>query len=474
MYEIISAHDDHPSLLPDCDCACSASPVPATSVVSPALRLQQHPWQRIIELDAQYRVVFVPSVSHIAVINQATVELINRFAEPVSLDSLGPAERAAALQLYQLRLLLPPGSTLPPPPPPTELIAWLHVTNACNLRCTYCYIHQTDDAMDSVTARSAIDAIFGAAQRHGYQQVALKYAGGEASLSLERVTEIHQYAQNDARASGVSLRGVLLSNGVALRQEALERIHSLGLDLMISLDGPAVVQDRQRPHPGGCGSFAAVRASILRARALGIPLTVSVTVTGTSIATLPELVSWLLQHTIHFTLNFYRECDTGAGVAELRLDAARIIAGMGAAYRTIEAHLPRYSLLGCLLDRTNPGAPHRRTCAVGENYLVINHNGSVARCQMTIDQPVTSIWEPDPLTSVRQDTGPAQNLPVEEKYGCRDCVWQYWCSGGCAVATFRATERYDVQSPNCTIYQALLPEVIRLEGLRLLHRHRKT
>ena len=30
------------------------------------------------------------------------------------------------------------------------------------------------------------------------------------------------------------------------------------------------------------------------------------------------------------------------------------------------------------------------------------------------------------------------------------------------------TNTYDVKSPNCNIYKALYPEVLRLEGLRLL------
>jgi len=43
-----------------------------------------------------------------------------------------------------------------------------------------------------------------------------------------------------------------------------------------------------------------------------------------------------------------------------------------------------------------------------------------------------------------------------------------WCAGGCPLATYRATGRYDVKSPNCNIYRALFPEALRLEGLRLL------
>jgi len=42
------------------------------------------------------------------------------------------------------------------------------------------------------------------------------------------------------------------------------------------------------------------------------------------------------------------------------------------------------------------------------------------------------------------------------------------------VATFAATGRFDVRSPNCRIYKAVYPEAVRLEGLRLLAYARPT
>jgi uncharacterized protein len=36
------------------------------------------------------------------------------------------------------------------------------------------------------------------------------------------------------------------------------------------------------------------------------------------------------------------------------------------------------------------------------------------------------------------------------------------------VATFRATGRFDVRSPNCNIYRTIYPEAVILEGRRLL------
>jgi uncharacterized protein len=215
-----------------------------------------------------------------------------------------------------------------------------------------------------------------------------------------------------------------------------------------------------------------VVASIERARDMALDLTISVTVTNISIAGLPELLEWLLARDIHFTLNFYREPEpriAGSDNAQMQPDVQQLIDGMRAAYHVIAQHPPRYSVLGSLLDRTNLTTPHRYTCPVGSHYLVINQYGGVGTCQMAMHHPLTTVWDADPLGVLQRDQTWGRNLPVEHKETCRDCPWRYWCAGGCALMTHQTTGRYDTPSPHCTVYQALFPEVIRLEGLRLLH-----
>jgi uncharacterized protein len=86
---------------------------------------------------------------------------------------------------------------------------------------------------------------------------------------------------------------------------------------------------------------------------------------------------------------------------------------------------------------------------------------------MEIERTLGDVFKDDPFLVIHKDQG-VQNLSSDEKEGCRTCTWKYWCSGGCSVATYRATGRYDVKSPNCDIYKAIYPEAIRLEGLRIL------
>jgi uncharacterized protein len=283
----------------------------------------------------------------------------------------------------------------------------------------------------------------------------------------------HEYAYRRAGEQGIRLEGGVLSNGTALTHQRLRQIQSLGLRLMISLDGTREIHDRQRPTVGGRGSFQATIAGIERALRIGLAPDISITVTGQSVAGLPELLRWVLARDLPFSLNFYRPTDGSSTFTELQLDEQLLISGLRAAYAVIAEAPPHRSILGALLDRASLSAAHQRACAVGENYLVIDHQGRVAKCQMQLDRPVTTISAHDPLALIRADQIGVQNLAVDRKIGCRTCEWRYWCAGGCAVATFRATGRYDVKSPNCAIYKALYPDVLRLEGMRLLYHHQR-
>lgn len=425
-----------------------------------------------------YTLVFNPQTGQFpAVLNPAAAQLWERFITPtrpaavVAESNLVPVETRRALnQLAALRLIepeiAPNGHTCADEP--VTLAAWVHVTNACNLRCAYCYLDKTSDAMNAETGHLAIEAIFRSAVANGFRAIKLKYAGGEPTLNFGQVLKMHQHAQALAHKHGLALDAVLLSNGVGLSDKMLEAMQAHTMRLMISLDGIGAAHDAQRVFPNGQGSFAWVERGIERALAHGVVPDISIVVSDRNAAGLPELIRWVLNRDLPFGLNFYRENDCSASFEDLTLSEQRIIAAMRAAYQVIADNLPRRSLLGSLLDRANLAAPHHQTCGVGRNYLVIDQHGQIAKCQMDMAHPVTDVRASDPLYEVRADKAGLQNLTVEEKEGCRECPWQHWCTGSCPLYTYRATGRYDVKSPNCAIYQALFPEVLQLEGLRLL------
>ena len=351
---------------------------------------------------------------------------------------------------------------------PTVLVAWLHVTNACNLNCTYCYLKKTNEPMAPETGRVAVETIFRSAIANGFRAVKLKYAGGEPTLNFPLVLQLHKQARMLAERYGLELDEVILSNGVKWTSEMIAAVRGRGIRVMISLDGLGATHNGHRAFANGNGSFAMVTHTIQSLLKEGVTPHISATITSQSAEGAPELIAWLLENGLPFSLNFCRGNERSTSVEDLSLSEEHIISVMRAAFKVVEANLPRHSLLGSLLDRASLIAPHRYPCAAAHNYLVINHHGRIAQCQMTMNRPVADIWDDDPLAAVRSVPDGIPGLSVDEKEGCTECKWRYWCAGGCPLETFRATGRCDTRSPYCAIYRTLIPEVLRLEALRIV------
>ena len=318
--------------------------------------------------------------------------------------------------------------------------------------------------MDAATGALAVDTVFNLAREHDYSSVLLKYAGGEATLNFARIRQVHDRARNLAQDQGIALQGVILTNGTNLRRDMIDYIRSEQLHLQISLDGLQDVHDQQRPYVSGRGSYERVARTIERVRAAGIDPSITITVTSESAPALAETVQFALEADLQFTISFYRGHEkTMAATVEQKT----LLAGMHMAFAEIASQLPRRRLVDGLIDLAR-FEPHQHSCAAGDSYLVIDHHGGIARCQMEIQSPVTHLGAANPLHVIQLEQTGFQRIAVDTKEGCRTCQWRHWCAGGCPALTYRVTGRNDVQSPYCDVYKSIYPEALRLEGLRLV------
>jgi uncharacterized protein len=471
-------------LLHSCeDCACSVSDNQSLGIAElPPVADGTGRWvagREVIEIpvDSGYRLLFNPvGRGGVVVINDDAHRIFCCFRRPATVSDVQatwpgrPDDVVEAFtRLSRAEMIHASGMVQHPAFPHGQVLtAWLHVTNACNLRCPYCYVNKSAEGMDEVTGRAAVDAVIRSASTHGFPAVKLKYAGGEASLNHRLVVSLHEYARRRAAESGLQLYATLLSNGVSLPPAFAETLMAEGIQVMISLDGLGARHDAQRPFANGRPSFHLVERTIARLMEQGHPPHLSVTITNRNADGVADVVRFALERNLTFSLNFFRDNDCAAGFPDLRYQEQAMISALLGAFDVIEEFLPRWSVLGSILDRGQLLQPRQRSCGVGQDYVVIDQRGQVAKCHMEIERTLGDIFSDDPLQLVRQDRTTALNLAVEEKEGCRDCTWRYWCSGGCTIATFRATGRYDIKSPNCHIYKAIYPQALRLEALRLL------
>lgn len=454
------SHSNYEIKLDD-DCApVTAAPISSRTETTTPMRLA--PQLHLDSLPHRYTLAISPySPAGPVVLNPPAMARLQQFSQPQ------PLEQAVDFTLAAANILLPVDREPQIEAAPlATLTAWLHVTNACNLDCPYCYIRKSNQKMSAETGQQIVDSIFRSALKNGFQSINLKYAGGEAALHFEMVRQLHSYAQQSACRHNLDLQAVVLSNGTIWTPPMADWLVENSVKLMISLDGVGAAHNRLRPTRGGKGSFTAIERTVdMVLLPRGVQPDISITITGRNATAAAGAVEWAIARNLPFSLNFYRENAASKKFGDLQLEEAHIIAGLREAYQVVEKHLPTRPFINGLLDRVQMGA-HQHTCGAGQNYLVFSHTGAVAQCQMHLAQSKPFSTGDDPLDIIKNGVIPL--ISVEEKEGCRTCPWRFRCSGGCPIETYRGTGRFDVKSPHCNIYKTLLPQALRLEGLRLM------
>lgn len=356
--------------------------------------------------------------------------------------------------------------------PCDHLTSWLHLSNDCNLACTYCYVEKSSSSMSVDTASQAVRTLFRLAVRHDFKRVNLKFAGGEPTLNMPALRAAQATAEHLSRATGIELNSVLLTNGVNVSDTDIQYFSEHQIGISVSLDGVGWYHNMQRPAVPGQKTldvYGCVIKTLMRMRSFGLHPVVMVTITSINLGGLARLVKELLAHDYRFALNFVR--PTGQNEYErmkLGPKPKDLIEILGVIFELISASPPHWSLLSGFCDRANLSVPHEHTCGAGINYLAIDHEGKVSRCQMDILTPVSSIDAIDPILDVRTHEHGWQNASVNDRE-CRNCLWRYRCSGGCPRLNTLESNRNDSRSPFCAVYKKILPTILRLEALRLLH-----
>ncbi len=149
----------------------------------------------------------------------------------------------------------------------TQLV--LSVTDQCNMRCSYCAysggyantrVH-SNASMPWRTAQAAIDYFLSHRVRG---QAELSFYGGEPLLEPELLQQCMAYTYD--RAPEVTFGATI--NGTLLTDETIDLLARRNVRLLISLDGPEALHDRERRLIGGQPTFARILDNVRRMRSL--------------------------------------------------------------------------------------------------------------------------------------------------------------------------------------------------------------
>ena len=131
----------------------------------------------------------------------------------------------------------------------------LHLTNNCNLNCSYCFVERGPEIMTRDIAFAAVKLAM-----ENVSATGLLFYGGEPLLERNLIYDIVDYTKSIRKETGHTFYYKTTTNGTLLDDEFLRFSSEVNLTIGFSHDGPA--QDDCRLTPEGEGTAALLEEKI--------------------------------------------------------------------------------------------------------------------------------------------------------------------------------------------------------------------
>ena len=254
-------------------------------------------------------------------------------------------------------------------------------TRGCNMACRYCDFAAPKSGgptMDLRMARAAVDGYLTLLDRAGHRHGAIHFFGGEPFHAPDVVEFVVEYADQRAGDLGIILQFEATTNGLFSVSRA-EWVADRFSSIVLSLDGPARVQDRQRPALNSRPTFGIVSRTAKLLSDGPVELIVRSCVTAASVDSLPEWATWISEQLRPSTVCF--ESLTGS--------ASSAAAGL---YPPDPYRFARqFAKAALILDRHGIATVQSTSdlrecrisaCPVGQDALIVSPDGTVDACYL--------------------------------------------------------------------------------------------
>ncbi|MCD6309698.1 MAG: radical SAM protein [Candidatus Eremiobacteraeota bacterium] len=351
----------------------------------------------------------------------------------------------------------------------------LHITEACNLRCSYCYAkaHDKKNKMPLETAKLILERIIRELPGPNF---VIDFHGGEPLLEFDNIVASIKHARKVNEEVKKCLSFITQTNGVLITREMALTMKEIGLRPGISIDGPPEVHNKYRKYPNGKGSHKEVWRGIELVRDVGITPGVLAVVHHPE-DYVPVLKFFLDNGFEGMRINF----TSYIGRAQEEMDFHYV---RGENFARNYLKLVDEALAWCrkydkplrindldhfihnLTNKTRLMMCYRSPCGIGNSILGFALDGKISGCEETASMGLFfagSIFDSTPLTDVVDKSPVLQELyqrKVENIPRCSRCAFRRFHGAGCTSKVYSMYKDLFRESPMCRFYQVVMEELM--------------
>ena len=316
----------------------------------------------------------------------------------------------------------------------------LHLTDACNLNCAYCYHGDADSErkcaapMSSEVARKATDLLVENSGKA--KEVVLVFFGGEPLLNFPLIRETTVYARQKAAAVGKKAKFAITTNATLLTPENVDFLHGNEIGVTISMDGVGALHDRYRRFKDGSVTYETVERNVLallNARGRR-PVVARVTVAD-SAGHVPETLDRLLA--LGFSEAGFAPVTTSDPAFQLDKDGMDLLLEK---FRLLSERFLETAMDGGLLGFTNlidllttlhEGEVKSHPCGAGLGLFSVDPQGRLYPCQRFTGRERWRMGDVASGPDIEKVAPFRKASALDAKTPCKSCRARAICAGGC-------------------------------------------
>ena len=313
----------------------------------------------------------------------------------------------------------------------------LYLTEACNLRCRYCFLSKQPRRLPVEVGRNVVDFMLAAPPK--VKRVSVYFFGGEPLLEFDTLRELTLYGHARADELGRDLHLGVTTNGTLLTDEVIDFLFEHKISINFSVDGKPETQDANRKTVDGQGSFALLDAPLEKVLERNPSQGVRMTYDTASVGSLYEDHEYLWERGITNTSPIaafeddWAEADLAAAGEQYRLIAHAVLERMRKGDLRQVGFLVKYARR---LERK--GKRLRQPCGICNGYIAVSVDGTVYPCQRFVACDGYPLGTLSAVTDVEARelllSYDSSRLP-----GCDDCPARVACAGGCLAVNYVCT-----------------------------------
>lgn len=322
----------------------------------------------------------------------------------------------------------------------------LHISHDCNLRCRYCFASTGNfggerSMMSSETGKKAIDLLI--RESEGRRNLEIDFFGGEPLMNFGTVKEIVTYAKALEKEKGKNFRFTLTTNALLLNEEIKDYLNENIQNVVLSIDGREVANDRMRFRVDGSGTYNDILPKIK------------------DIADSRNQDNYYVRgtftrHNLDFSNDVLHLADEGFKQISVEPVVAAKDSGYDLRHEDLEELFSEYEKLAFeyvkresegngfnffhfMIDLSQGPCIAKRLggCGSGHEYLAVTPDGDLYPCHQFVGMEQFKVGDVESGLSGNNIREAFKKSNVYTKEECRSCWAKFYCSGGCAANAYQ-------------------------------------